>query len=145
MSPDVQSVIAKLRNFSPSDEDENVSALYEIFADFSKIENRDLAVPEMFDLLERFPESAFGSPGPLVHEIEKMENYQPLLLASLERHPTEHTVWMANRVLNSKQEKQEKALWLDALSKAINHPKASLSTQESANSFIDWHLGRSHD
>ena len=52
--------------------------------------------------MEGHPELDFGTPGPLVHFVEKFvgAEFIDALVASVSRRPTGHTVWMVNRVLN---------------------------------------------
>lgn len=63
--------------------------------------------------MEMHPDLDFGSPGPLVHRLEKfsLEIYVPLLMESIARIPTTHTVWMLNRIINS----ELKGPWRDSL------------------------------
>jgi hypothetical protein len=89
----------------------------------------------MFGLLERFPDAEFGSPGPLVHELEAIPGYLPLLRDSVRRQPTYHTVWMINRLLNTKLPSEQRASWLLELRAAPEHPLASEQTRRSAEDF----------
>lgn len=60
------------------------------------------AVSLLLRLLETNPEVEWGSPGPVVHAVEKFfrKGYEPLLLESVTRAPTSHTLWMVNRLAN---------------------------------------------
>jgi hypothetical protein len=98
----IKAVIDALNAFQPGRDDiDNVPRLYDIFGDFGSLPHRERAMPAMFFLLERFPDAEFGSPGPLVHELEAIPGYLPLLRDSVRRQPTYRTVWMINRVLNT--------------------------------------------
>ena len=46
--------------------------------------------------------SDFGMPGAIVHYVEQFykKGYEDLLIASVARRPTLHTVWMINRIKN---------------------------------------------
>jgi len=58
MTASIESVIVALQSLIPSDDDsENVRRLYEIFAGFRPQSGRELAMPAMFALLERFPDA----------------------------------------------------------------------------------------
>lgn len=54
-------------------------------------------------MMERHPLSDFGMPGAIVHYVEKFykKGYEDLLIASVIRRPTVHTVWMLNRIKNA--------------------------------------------
>jgi hypothetical protein len=60
------------------------------------------AVRAILELMESNPDFDFGRPGALVHYVEKYyrNGYEDELLASLARRPTQHTVWMLNRLIN---------------------------------------------
>ncbi|MBW9212974.1 MULTISPECIES: hypothetical protein [Terrabacteria group] len=66
------------------------------------------AVEPLLQFIERHPLSDFGTPGSIVHFVEKFykQGYEPLLISSVKRCPTMHTVWMLNRVKNGEQEQQ---------------------------------------
>jgi hypothetical protein len=59
-------------------------------------------VTPILAFMEKHPEIDFGLPGPLVHFIEHfhLKGYEELLISSVERKPTEHTIFMLNRVVN---------------------------------------------
>ena len=134
----VQAVIEALASFEAEhDETGNMHRLYQIFEDFESLPNRELAMPAMFSLLERFPEAQFGSPGPLGHELEAIPGYEPLLKESLAKQPTALTVWMVNRILNSNLALKDRKTWLDTLHSAAKHPHAPPFVRESALHFIE--------
>ena len=60
------------------------------------------SVEPLLRLMERHPLTDFGSPGPIVHFVERFykKGYEEELLLSLKRMPTLHTVWMLNRLIN---------------------------------------------
>lgn len=64
-------VIAALNSFEPArDDTDNLYRLYQLFEGFHSLPDRERVMPVMFSLLERFPDAEFGSPGPLVQELE---------------------------------------------------------------------------
>jgi len=135
----VESVIAALSAFEPSSIDtENVHRLYEIFNGFRSVPGRERAAPAIYALLERFPGADLGSPGPLVHEMEAMPEYQTLLVASLRRQPCDLTVWMVNRILNSELNTEQRKMWLSELQAAGQHPHCPGSARESVAEFLEY-------
>lgn len=72
------------------------------------------AVEPLLLFMERHPLSDFGMPGAIVHYVEQFykKGYEDLLMASVVRRPTMHTVWMINRIKNAGEnsEKYEKIL-----------------------------------
>jgi hypothetical protein len=99
-------------------------------------------MPAMFALLERFPNVDFGSPGPIVHELEAIKDmrgrpaYLHHLRDSLGRRPTPLTVWMVNRVLNTDLPNGERDSWLAELAAAYEHALASEETRRFVVDFL---------
>lgn len=56
----------------------------------------------VFDFFERYPNEDLGSPGGLVHFVERSyPEYKARLLFSLRKAPSLSVVWMTNRILNA--------------------------------------------
>lgn len=60
-------------------------------------------------VMEENPDIDFGMPGPVVHFIEQFTEteYVDILLSSLKRKPTSHTLWMLNRIINDPNSKRK--------------------------------------
>lgn len=60
------------------------------------------AVVSLLMLMERHPLVDFGMPGEIVHFVETFSGngYEDLLVQSVKRNPTLHTVWMLHRLIN---------------------------------------------
>jgi hypothetical protein len=137
-------VIAALNSFEPSrDDTDNLYRLYQLFEGFGCLPDRHRAAPAVFGLLERFPDAEFGSPGPLVHELEAIPGYLPLLRGSLRRQPTYYTVWMVNRLLNTELPSDQRENWLSDLRGALKHPLASEQTRRSTQDFLEHQRAKS--
>ncbi|HEY8722129.1 hypothetical protein [Pengzhenrongella sp.] len=90
---------------------------------------------DLFDLMERLDHVDLGSPGPLVHALEATSPaYELLLKASLRRKPGPLSVWMVNRILNA--DRPERAEWLQELTMAADHPRASQQTRRDALEYL---------
>ena len=61
------------------------------------------AIRQILILHEKHPAFHFGMPGPLTHSIESYygRGYEDALIESLQRNPTAHTLWLANRIINA--------------------------------------------
>jgi len=92
--------------------------------------------PAMFALMERVDGPyVLGSPGPLVHTLEKFQGrYERFLADSLRRKPSFLATWMANRILNSKPTDYE--FWMTLLENAASNPNALESTRKDAQRLI---------
>lgn len=138
MADPVQNVIDALNTFEPDLDADNSYQLAQRLEGLRALPDRARAVPVMFSLIERFPEADFGSPGPLVHELEAIQGYEAELMHSLERQPTALAVWMTNRILNATADRTARPSWLSVLQSVVNHPKASSSVRALAQHFIDY-------
>lgn len=100
------------------------------------IDDAALCATVMFRTMERLDESDLGSPGPLVHTLEACAGYEPFLVESLRRKPTQLSVWMVNRILNA--DPPDAKDWLALLASANEHPNASEETKAEALSFLNY-------
>jgi len=91
-------IISGLRALEDRDFGDNVpDQLYRLTEALMELPSPERAIPELFAVMERFPDAELGTPGPLVHTLERI-NYVEELVASLRRRPTPHAVWMVNRI-----------------------------------------------
>jgi hypothetical protein len=88
--------------------------------------------------MERFPAEDFGSPGPLVGALEEMPGFEGLLRESVARRPTQTTVWMVNRLLNSPLDEATRAAWMELLEGVLQHPEADEAARDSAGQFLEF-------
>ena len=94
------------------------------FADFceeklEQIQGRDDKfefIEPILKLFEQNPDFDFGSPGDLTRFIESFykKGYEAKLVESIRRKPTEHTLWLLNRVINGVPD-EEKAKFISVL------------------------------
>ena len=59
-------------------------------------------VEPVLQFMEEYPVIDFGTPGPLIHFLERFygQGYEDKLILSIQRRPTSHTLWMLNRLVN---------------------------------------------
>jgi hypothetical protein len=95
--------------------------------------------PALFRFFEQHPHAEHGTPGPLVHLIERAlpSGYEQHLLDSIRRKPVPHTLWMANRLLNSPAVAgQLRDSLTSALQTTLGHPEADEVTRQEARQFL---------
>ena len=115
--------------------DRGLERLDAICDDVLSLSMPSAAFPEFFRLMERLSDSDLGSPGSLVHTMERYVGaYEDLLAESVSRKPTALTVWMVNRVLNGAT--KDRGKWMEILTIAADHPAASQVTREQARRFV---------
>ena len=143
MTGSVDALLADLQAFTPTDDGaDNVHRLNELVAGFAARPGGERVAQALLALLERHPQTDFGTPGPLVQALESQPGYPALLADSLARQPTELTAWMANRLLNSKLARDDRTAWLKRLTAVASHPVAATSVRESAIRFLDFQASR---
>ena len=96
------------------------------------------SVQPLLRLMERHPLTDFGSPGPIVHFVERFykKGYEEELLLSLKRMPTLHTVWMLNRIINGTDQAE---VYLELLKEISENASYNKEIREEALHFLSIH------
>jgi len=100
--PPIDQTIAALTAFEPTGiEDDDVAQLDEMLDTIVSPEHVEAIAPAILGVFERFPSALLGSPGPLVHCIERLPIaiFLPLVLDSFRKRPARMTFWMIDRCL----------------------------------------------
>ena len=111
-----------------------------------EIEEEDYSldyVEAILRLMEENPNLDYGMPGPAVHFIERFftKGYEELLLESIKRTPTLHTLWMLNRIINSpKLTGREK--YMEALKGVAERNDVSEEIKREANDYLEFQKDR---
>ena len=115
------------------------NAVFELAEEIADHPNGIQAVGLLLSLLERSDKLDWGTPGPVVHAVEKFFNggYESLLLESVGRAPTSHTLWMVNRVINGIPH-HEQGQFLSALRQAATRPDVSEEVRQTALDFLEF-------
>ena len=94
------------------------------------------AAEPLLEFMERHPFADFGVPGSIVHFLETFykKGYEEILLRSVKRRPTIHTIWMLNRVKNGAQEQQK---YMNILKEIVENKKIEKEIRETAEEFLD--------
>jgi hypothetical protein len=99
-----------------------------------------LTILKLMERLSNTPDLGdceFGTPGPMVHELEKLVGYEPQLIESVTRFPTPLTIWMVNRIMNTLDKDDEH--WvrlLELLRRSVVATNAALGAQEEAKQYV---------
>jgi len=124
----------------PSDFDDEFAGLEKLNGltdELMTMPQPERAVPALFAVMERMPDTEMGTPGPLVHTLEWMRGrYEQELVESIKRQPADLSVWMVNRILNGTRDSRQRQIYLDLLRLAAEHPKAPESVRHEAEHFI---------
>lgn len=134
-----QEIIIKINEISvgSSDDFDSLEQIRELTGLLRMNNDGYLACEHLIYLLERHPDVEFGTPGEPVHTLEKFPGYyEAFLYQSLERQPTEMTVWMLNRIINAETDIEKENELLNKLKNCLNHPLASDLTKETTLDFL---------
>lgn len=99
-------------------------------------------VENLILLMEKNPNTDFGMPGPVVHFIEKFNEteYVDILIASLKRNPTNHTLWMLNRIINDSSS-TNRTFYVQILYEISQREDVNLNTRKLAQEFYNYQKG----
>jgi hypothetical protein len=124
----------------PSDFDDELAGLdklRELTDELMAQPQPERAVPALFAVMERMPDTEMGTPGPLVHTLERLRGqYEHELVESIKRQPANLSVWMVNRILNGTRDSGQRQIYLDLLRVAAEHPTAPEPVRHEAKDFI---------
>ena len=94
---------------------------------------------DLFMFMENNPNIDYGMPGPIVHFMESYykKGYEDEVLKSVKRKPTQHTVWMLNRVLNDVNLiGREK--YIGVMEESIKRTDVDLETKKEIKGFLEF-------
>ena len=140
MKRDVSAIAADLGRLRAADFEEGVPGadgmdlLRELCDELLASGSVTHAAPLLFEFSERLDGAYLGSPGPIVHTLEKMPGYEPYLRESLRRKPTSLSLWMANRIANA--HRPDRAEWVGVLEAIASDPGVRPDVREDAASFV---------
>jgi hypothetical protein len=123
------------------EQDNLVGVGYDITDELKKNPNSFIAIEAILQLMEKYPDADFGMPGPLVHFVELFseKGYEEKLVESIKRCPTQHTVWMLNRVINGV-EGEKKQYYFGILKSILGFPNLNEYVKISVSEFISYQL-----
>ncbi|MCM1540295.1 MAG: hypothetical protein NC121_03450 [Blautia sp.] len=115
---------------------------YEMEEKMSQIEAEGAGfeiVDDLIRMMERHPLDDFGAPGAMVHFIERFSpRYEPLLVESIKRSPSMHTLWMLNRCINA----DHKAEYVNILEEVAGRKNVEKLIRDTAREFVDFQTGK---
>lgn len=127
------------------DQDELYLADYQT-ALVQQLENCDPEkyIRRVFGLFEKYPSADWGMPGELVHYLESLDGVlrERELIASVERCPVSHTLWMLNRQCNSKRTKEEAEPYCGIFRAVMERDGISDGIRNEVRSYLDYQSRR---
>ncbi|AGX41848.1 hypothetical protein [Clostridium saccharobutylicum] len=138
MEKGLNELISKLEKSVSSDNFSDIA--YDVIEEIEEREDAFEAIQSILIIMEKNKSVDFGKPGPLVHFVEKFykNGYEEKLVDSLKRFPTQHTVWMLNRIINGCQG-DRKMYFIKVLDDVIAFPNLDSEVLSLANHFKSLH------
>lgn len=134
MTRPTASVASDIATFVPLDG--NWIALDTLLAELWQTGHPEQAIPELLSVFERYPdEDGAGVVWGVLHGLESLPNYEPELLRSLARQPSEFGIRMLGRLLNAGVKEVAGASLLNRLQE-ISASTPSPTLAKAANGFI---------
>ena len=92
-------------------------------------------------MMEAHHDWDFGVPGALVHYVERFykHGYEAMLVESLKRRPTSHTLWMLNRLINGEKNADSKRQYLEMLASVAQDQAQGAAVKQRAEHFLSLH------
>ena len=133
-----QDVEGQLKSVSRGDDLE--SELSALTDQWSQAPDSFVAVEPILQFMESNPSLDYGTPGPLVHFMERFwrSGFEEKLVESIRRRPTSHTVWMLNRLINGTKSPEDRRGLMELLKDARANPLADEDARRSATDFLDF-------
>ena len=130
----LNSIIQKMEACT-QDNDDLETVMMDCMEEMEENYNQLDSVQLLLRLMERHPLADFGSPGPIVHFVERFykKGYEEELLLSLKRMPTLHTVWMLHRLINGTDQAE---VYLDLLKEISENASCDKEIREEALHFL---------
>ena len=97
------------------------------------------AIEPIIRFMENHPTVDYGAPGALVHFVERFygNGYEEILVESIKRKPTGHTVAMLNAVINGTKTIKIKKQLIEVMQQVKSNPLADQITLQQANHFLE--------
>jgi hypothetical protein len=139
MNSETQDLIEKIDGIRSSEEPDDLKVLDLAVTKLFQSGHATAAIPCLFRLFERFPDKdGFEVFWSVLHGLESLPGYETELLKSVQRKPSEFSVRMVNRILNTGQKHVCDTDLLNLLQQVVDNPTALHSVQTEAKRFIEY-------
>ena len=131
-------IAAAIDQFQPQDEE--WLELDELLEDLFESESPASGIPAMLRVFERYPtEDGAGVFWSIIHGMESLPDYEPLLVESVQSAPSESGLTMVNRLLNSGVTQINSLKLVQLFEQTAQNQSAPAEVRESARRFLKKH------
>jgi hypothetical protein len=143
MSTDIQKIINTLNGIDSVEDEHQLQALEESVQQLFSSSYPEPGIDALFGILERFPDKdGYGIFWGILNGLERLSNYQDKLIESIRRRPSEFSLLMVNRILNTGQMNVNGIDLLDLLEEVASSNNWPESIKKTAGEFIEWQRNR---
>ena len=133
----MNAIVDALQN-APAGQDDYTTYLRGVLRGAQEIANPSEVFPHAFRFFEDHAGADLGTPGPLVHFLERFyPQYLDELCVSVTRRPTTYTVWMLNRILNAQLPETTRERLVALLRVVASNPVADTVVREQSQRFLE--------
>lgn len=113
-----------------------------ILKDIEQLENSEEAIEPLIKIIQENSEFDFGNPGEIVHFLEKYdeEKYDKILVNCIKENPTEHTIFMFNRIINSVTT-EKKVEYLEMYKELLESNKINVNLKNRIKEYLNFQEG----
>ena len=134
---DADQVVGALETITDPEDERDLEKLEIALRSLANLPRPEEVAPALFRVFERFPWSdGFESFWSVLHALERMTGYEPLLIESVRRTPGEFNLLMINRLLNAGITSVAGTSLLAVLREVADRPASSDRAREVALDFL---------
>ena len=135
MHVEMENIIKKLERYI--EDDEVTYEFDDAIEELGKIDLGLSSVESLLGFMEKHPFTDFGMPGEIVHYMERFyrHGYEELLVKSIERRPTIHTLFMMNRLINGGSDRE---YYMALLKEVTERTDIEKEIRDVAQEYIDF-------
>lgn len=143
MSNDIQKIINTINAIDSVEDKHQLQTLDDSVQQLFDTTNSELCIDSLLGIFERFPdEDGYDIFWTILHGLEGLPNYQAKLVKSVQRRPTEFSLTMVNRILNSEQRNVDGMDLLELLKEVASNQRWSKPIRETVMEYIEWQQSR---
>jgi hypothetical protein len=142
MSLEVHDIVANLDDIKSLEHPDELQQLDLKVNQLFSNENPEFGISALLRVFERFPKhDGFGIFWSIVHGLESLSGYEPLLIESVKRQPSLFGLLMINRLLNGGFPNIQGEDLLNVLKEAATDESQTEEIRAEARHFVDWQRG----
>jgi hypothetical protein len=139
MDSETLKIIEALHSIKSVEDESDLDRLDDTLQQVAIQSNKEEFIAALFNIFERFPEKdAYGVFWSILHLLESIPGYETKLIESVKRQPSEFSLRMINRMLNSDIEEVPGVKLFSVLEQVAGNPTLSESIKKEAQRFVEF-------